>query len=115
MWNNNLDQGCSECLANLMVTSDKNYKYYTSRNPKQYALHLCNFFVNLQAMETKLEMLNIGYNCLLDTVASSILMPMKQNKNLVRLGLQSTQITCKGAKCLAEALETNTTLQVNIA
>lgn len=59
-------------------------------------------------------MLNVGYNCLLDTIASTIQIPMKINKNLLRLGLQSTQITCKGAKCLAEALETNTTLQVSI-
>lgn len=58
-------------------------------------------------------MLNVGFNCLLDTVASAIQIPMKNNKNLIRLGLQSTQITCKGAKCLAETLETNTSLQVN--
>lgn len=58
-------------------------------------------------------MLNVGYNCLLDTVASAIQIPMKNNRNLIRLGLQSTQITCKGAKCLAETLETNTSLQVS--
>lgn len=66
----------------------------------------------MQGAETKLEMLNVGYNCLLDTTASAIQIPIKNNRNLLRLGLQSTQITCKGAKCLAEALETNTTLQV---
>lgn len=66
----------------------------------------------MQEAETKLEMLNIGYNCLFDTTASAIQIPIKNNRNLLRLGLQSTQITCKGAKCLAEALETNTTLQV---
>jgi len=65
-------------------------------------------------MDTKLEMLNVGYNCLIDTTASAIQIPMKNNKNLIRLGLQSTQITCTGAKCLAEALETNITLQVCI-
>lgn len=59
-------------------------------------------------------MLNIGYNYLHDTVASAIQTPLKSNKNLIRLGLQSTQITCKGAKCLAEALKTNNTLQVCI-
>lgn len=59
-------------------------------------------------------MLNIGYNCLLDTTASAIQIPMKNNKNLIRLGLQSTQITCEGAKNLAEALETNISLQVSI-
>lgn len=59
-------------------------------------------------------MINVGYNCLLDTTASTIQTSMKNNKNLLRLGLQSTQITCKGAKCLAGALEMNTTLQVNI-
>jgi hypothetical protein len=59
-------------------------------------------------------MLNIGFNCLLDTTASAIQIPMQNNKNLIRLGLQSTQITCKGAKNLAEALETNISLQVII-
>lgn len=59
-------------------------------------------------------MLNIGFNCLLDTTASAIQIPMKNNKNLLRIGLQSTQITCKGAKNLAEALETNISLQVII-
>lgn len=59
-------------------------------------------------------MLNIGYNCLLDTTANFIQLPIKNNKNLVRLGLQSTQITCKGARGLAEALEMNTMLQVII-
>jgi len=59
-------------------------------------------------------MLNIGYNCLTDIMASAIQIPMKNNKNLIRLGLQRTQITCKGAKYLAEALETNITLQVCI-
>lgn len=58
-------------------------------------------------------MLNIGYNCLLDITASAIQIPIKNNKNLIRLGLQSTQITCKGAKNLAEALETNISLQVS--
>lgn len=58
-------------------------------------------------------MLNVGYNCLLDTTANAIQIPLKNNKNLARLGLQSTQITCKGAKNLAEALETNTSLQVS--
>jgi len=58
-------------------------------------------------------MLNVGFNCLLDTTASGIRLPMKNNKNLIRLGLQSTQITCKGVKHLAEALETNTSLQVS--
>lgn len=66
----------------------------------------------MQGAETKLEMLNVGYNCLLDITASAIQIPIKNNRNLLRLGLQSTQITCKGAKCLAEALETNTALQV---
>jgi len=59
-------------------------------------------------------MLNVGFNCLLDTTASAIQIPMKNNKNLIRLGLQSTQITCKGVKHLAEALEANTSLQVSI-
>lgn len=59
-------------------------------------------------------MLNVGYNCLLDNTASAIQIPMKNNKNLMRIGLQSTQITCKGANYLAKALETNTTLQVCI-
>lgn len=59
-------------------------------------------------------MLNVGFNCLLDTTASTIQIPMKNNKNLIRLGLQSTQITCKGAKNLAEALEANMSLQVCI-
>lgn len=57
-------------------------------------------------------MLNIGYNRLLDTTASAIQKAIENNKNLIRLGLQSTQITSKGAKYLAEALETNCTLQV---
>lgn len=59
-------------------------------------------------------MLNVGYNCLLDTAANAIQIPMKTNKNLIRLGLQSTQITCKGANCLAETLKTNTSLQVSV-
>lgn len=71
------------------------------------------FLSNFQGRETKLEMLNIGYNCLLDASANAIQTPLKNNKNLVRLGLQSTQITCKGAQNLAEALETNTSLQVS--
>lgn len=58
-------------------------------------------------------MLNIGYNCLLDATANAIQTPLKNNKNLVRLGLQSTQVTCKGAQNLAEALEINTSLQVS--
>lgn len=58
-------------------------------------------------------MLNVGFNCLLDSTASAIEIPLKNNKNLVRLGLQSTQITCKGVKNLAEALESNTSLQVS--
>lgn len=58
-------------------------------------------------------MLNVGYNCLLDATANAIQISLKNNKNLVRLGLQSTQITCKGAKNLAEALEANTSLQVS--
>lgn len=68
----------------------------------------------MQGSETKLEMLNVGFNCLLDTTASAIQIPMINNKNLIRLGLQSTQITCKGVKNLAEALEANTSLQVSI-
>lgn len=59
-------------------------------------------------------MLNIGYNRLLDTTASAIHKAIKNNKNLIRLGLQSSQITSKGVKYLAEALETNLTLQVII-
>lgn len=59
-------------------------------------------------------MLNVGHNCLLDTSANVIQIPLKNNKNLVRLGLQSTHITCKGAQILAEALETNSILQVSI-
>jgi len=59
-------------------------------------------------------MLNVGFNCLLDTTASAIQIPLKNNKNLIRLGLQSTQITCEGVKHLAGALEANTSLQVSI-
>ncbi|CAI6361207.1 unnamed protein product [Macrosiphum euphorbiae] len=81
VWNNNLNHECSECLSNLMGS------------------------------ETKLEMLNVGFNCLLDTTASAIQIPLKNNKNLIRLGLQSTQITCEGVKHLAGALEANTSLQ----
>ncbi|XP_050535974.1 protein phosphatase 1 regulatory subunit 37 isoform X9 [Daktulosphaira vitifoliae] len=80
-WNNNLDQECSETLANLID------------------------------IETKLEMLNIGYNCLLDSTAEVIKIPMKKNKNILRLGLQSTQITCRGAQHLSEILEVNESLQ----
>lgn len=59
-------------------------------------------------------MLNVGYNCLLDTTANTMQIPLQNNKNLLRIGLQSTQITCKGANTLAKALATNTTLQVCI-
>lgn len=59
-------------------------------------------------------MLNVGYNCLLDTAANAIQISMQNNKNLVRLGLQSTQITCNGANYLAEALKINTSLQVSV-
>ncbi|XP_050429938.1 protein phosphatase 1 regulatory subunit 37 [Adelges cooleyi] len=81
VWNNNLDQDCSEALANLL------------------------------RKETKLEMLNVGYNCLLDSTTKVIKNPLKNNKNILRLGLQSTQITCIGVQYLSEALEVNTSLQ----
>lgn len=58
-------------------------------------------------------MLNVGFNCLLDSTAEAIKIPMKKNKNLLSLGLQSTQLTCRGAQHLSEILEVNSSLQVS--
>jgi len=59
-----------------------------------------------------LETLNIGQNMLTDETLSIVNESLKQNRVLLQLGMQSTELTCDGIITLAEIIETNQVLQV---
>lgn len=59
-------------------------------------------------------MLNIGHNVLTSDVVHSIKDSLQQNKTLLRLGMQSTHLSCEGAIALAEIIEDNKVIQVRL-
>ncbi len=58
-------------------------------------------------------MLNIGHNVLSSDVLHAMKDSLQQNRTLLRLGMQSTHLTCEGAIVLAEVIEDNPVIQVN--
>lgn len=60
-----------------------------------------------------MEILNIGQNDLTDEVLSIIKMALKKNTTLLCLGLQSTQLSCKGVQEFTDILTSNHTLKVS--
>lgn len=66
----------------------------------------------VQALSKTLETLNIGQNTLTDEVLSIVHESLKNNRVLLQLGMQSTELTCDGIVTLAEIMETNQVLQV---
>lgn len=67
----------------------------------------------VQALSKTLETLNIGQNMLTDETLRVINESLKQNRVLLQLGMQSTELTCEGIITLAEIMETNQVLQVS--
>jgi len=67
---------------------------------------------HIQALSKTLETLNIGQNMLTDETLSIVNESLKQNRVLLQLGMQSTELTCDGIITLAEIIETNQVLQV---
>lgn len=59
-------------------------------------------------------MLNIGHNVLSSDVLHSMKDSLVQNRSLLRLGMQSTQLACEGAIVLAEVIEDNPVIQVTL-
>lgn len=59
-----------------------------------------------------METLNIGQNMLTDETLNIVNESLKQNRVLLQLGMQSTELTCDGIITLAEIMETNQVLQV---
>lgn len=81
---------------------------------KNFALTLFQLFFSLivQEASTSLETLNIGQN----TLGNEFLLIIKEalitNKNILRLGLQSTLMTNEAAVILSDVLEKNNLIQV---
>lgn len=69
----------------------------------------------VQALSKTLETLNIGQNMLTDETLSIVNESLKQNRVLLQLGMQSTELTCDGIITLAEIMETNQVLQVKLS
>lgn len=69
----------------------------------------CSYY---QEENTSLETLNIGMNNLTDEFLRTIKEPLILNKNLLRLGLQSTMLTNESALILADVLKNNELIQV---
>lgn len=67
----------------------------------------------VQALSKTLETLNIGQNMLTDEALRIVKESLKQNRILLQLGMQSTELTCEGIITLAEIMETNQVLQVS--
>ncbi len=65
-------------------------------------------------MKTALETLNVGQNFLTDEFVCTIKHRLIENKNVLRLGLQSTGLTSESAAMLAEILEVNNLIQVSL-
>lgn len=82
-WNNNLTKKCADCFARLLSATEI------------------------------LQILNIGQNVLTDHYMTDIKSSIKQNKSVCSLGLQGTNLTCEGVKCLADIIQFggNTVLQ----
>lgn len=59
-------------------------------------------------------MLNIGQNMLTNETLHIIKESLQQNHNLLRLGMQSTHLTCEAAVALAEIISVNNAIQVRI-
>jgi protein phosphatase 1 regulatory subunit 37 len=72
----------------------------------------CNFHVHVQARSKTLETLNIGQNKLTNECLHVIKTSLQQNRTLLRLGMQSTHLTCEGVIALAECIEDNPVIQV---
>ncbi|XP_075227693.1 uncharacterized protein LOC142328089 [Lycorma delicatula] len=58
-----------------------------------------------------LEILNIGQNILSNDVLFVSKKALQQNRTLLRLGMQSTHLTCEGAIALAEIIADNSTIE----
>lgn len=71
-----------------------------------------SFICMFQEEVTGLETLNIGQNAVGDEFVLRIAEPLISNKNLLRLGLQSTSLTNEAAFILADILKTNNSIQV---
>lgn len=76
---------------------------------------LCYIYNYVQALSKTLETLNIGQNMLTDETLSAVNESLKQNRVLLQLGMQSTELTCDGIIALAEIMETNQVLQVKFS
>lgn len=60
-------------------------------------------------------MLNIGHNVLSSDVLHAMKDSLQQNRTLLRLGMQSTLLTCDGAIVLAEVIEDNPIIKVRFS
>lgn len=76
---------------------------------------LCYIHNYVQALSKTLETLNIGQNMLTDETLNIVNESLKQNRVLLQLGMQSTELTCDGIITLAEIMETNQVLQVKFS
>uniref|UniRef100_A0A1B6JTL2 Protein phosphatase 1 regulatory subunit 37 n=1 Tax=Homalodisca liturata TaxID=320908 RepID=A0A1B6JTL2_9HEMI len=81
MWNNHLSRSCGHHLSRIFTAS------------------------------TSLETVNIGQNVLSNEVLHVNKLALQQNRTLLRLGMQSTHLTCEGAVALAEIIADNRTIQ----
>lgn len=66
-----------------------------------------------QRSSKSLCILNVGQNELRDDGILELKEAMQQNRTLLRLGIQATQITCQGAISVAEWVADNPTIQVS--
>lgn len=59
-------------------------------------------------------MLNVGHNELKDAFLTGLSEGLSINRNLLRLGMQTTQITSTGAITLSQIMNANPNLQVGL-
>ncbi|KAG5322514.1 PPR37 phosphatase, partial [Pseudoatta argentina] len=118
--NNNVqDDGVRDILEGLInqVNEDKTGKglsiliLWNNRLTKKSS----PYFSRIIALSKTLETLNIGQNMLTDETLSIVNESLKQNRVLLQLGMQSTELTCDGIITLAEIMETNQVLQVKFS
>uniref|UniRef100_A0A1B6DCG1 Protein phosphatase 1 regulatory subunit 37 n=1 Tax=Clastoptera arizonana TaxID=38151 RepID=A0A1B6DCG1_9HEMI len=70
-----------------------------------------SYLVRVLTNSKTLEMLNIGQNVLSNEMLHATKDALQKNKSLLRLGMQSTHLTCEGAIALAEIIADNSVLQ----
>ncbi|XP_054271135.1 protein phosphatase 1 regulatory subunit 37 isoform X2 [Macrosteles quadrilineatus] len=111
--NNNVqDEGLNHIVEGLLEQSSAGgglqvLVMWNNHLSRKCGPHLTRMFAGVPSLET----VNIGQNVLSNEVLQTTKQALQQNRSLLRLGMQSTHLSCEGAVALAEIIADNTTIQ----